>query len=76
MQVYHVNKNMVEQSSTVDCSLLNLEGVLKPYLGLDLIDPRSSSDLFKKPNKERFRVVPPTCPAKKSQVYSERKDME
>ena len=41
MQVSHVDKNMVQQSSTVPIS--NLKGVLKPYFGLDLIDPRSSS---------------------------------
>ena len=26
--------------------IVNLQGVLKPFLGLDLIDPRSSSTLF------------------------------
>ena len=36
MQVSHVEKNMV--------SIVNLQGVLKPYLGLDFIDPQSSLD--------------------------------
>ena len=32
MQVFHVEKDII----------VNLKGVLKLYLGLDLIDPRSS----------------------------------
>ena len=44
MQVSHVNKNMVKQSSTVPIS--QSIKVLKPNLGLDLIDPRSSTVLF------------------------------
>mgnify|MGYP001158868971 CR=1 FL=1 len=40
MKVSHVEKNNVEQSSTV--IIVNLQGVFKPSLGLDLIDPRSS----------------------------------
>ena len=36
MQVSHVEKNMVKQSSTVPNEQ---SGVLKPYPGLDLIDP-------------------------------------
>ena len=40
MHVSHDEKNNVEQSSTVQ--IVNLQGVLKPYLRLDLIDPRSS----------------------------------
>ena len=35
MQVSHVDKDMVEQSNTVP--IFNLEGGLKPCLGLDLI---------------------------------------
>ena len=40
MQVSHVEKNMVKQSSTIPN--VNLNGGLKPYLGLDLMDPWSS----------------------------------
>ena len=40
MQVSHVDKDMVEQSNTVP--IFNLEGGLKPCLGLDLIKSRSS----------------------------------
>ena len=41
MQVSHVDKIMVKQSSTVP--ICNLKGVLKPYFGLEAsIDLRSS----------------------------------
>ena len=43
MQVSHVEKNMVKQSSTVPNEQ---SGVLKPYPGLDLIDPESSCMYF------------------------------
>ena len=41
MQVSNVDKNMGGQSSTVPKSIYK-EDINKPYLGLDLIDPRSS----------------------------------
>ena len=36
MKVSHVDEDMVEPSNTVS---VNLIGVLKPYLGLNLINP-------------------------------------
>ena len=42
MEVSHVEKNMVEQFSTVSNTQSVRKGVLKPYLGLDLINPQSS----------------------------------
>ena len=41
MQVSHVEKNNEEKSSPVPNSQ-SIKGVLKPYLGLHLIDPESS----------------------------------
>ena len=43
MQVSHVEKHMVGQSSTVPNSQSLTKRVLKPFLGLDLINPKYSS---------------------------------
>ena len=49
MKVSHVEKNNVEQSSTV--IIVNLQGVFKPSLGLDLIDPLKSSPAWHEAQK-------------------------
>ena len=43
IQVSYVEKNMVQWNSLALFLIVNLLGVIKPYLGPDLIDPQSSS---------------------------------